>query len=296
MKRGKGLVVFGILILLIIVLISFVIATYDLTNEENFDLTVNGGLFCEAGGTKWVDYRGGGTPIERLTTGTSAANCNNSQATIKGTVCCPGGYSCKEAVPIPGVINIDMNGDPIYNCIPDNKFYCHQFNESECEGNGGRPIAANKTVYEIKNGTCGVAYDIVHTDITNGTKMCWKTNNCYCSLNITSKKCDAVQSPIINCTYKYIPQASDPGSCTLELLNWDDKCLDEGYIETTWKQYPTGVPPANCADTLITKTVDCSSIIKMSFFDKYNFISAILLLVSIYSFYIVSKKSQKKRT
>jgi hypothetical protein len=294
MKRGKSLVFLGVLILLIIFLISFVFANYDLIKEETFDLTVKGGLFCEDNGLKWVDYSGG-IPISRSTIGLGA-NCNNSKATIKGTVCCPGGYSCKEAAPIPGVINIDQNGDPVYNCVLDNKFYCHQFNSSECEGEGKRPQEANRTVYEIKNGTCGVSYGWTQTGSGNTSKGCYKINDCYCSLNVSSNKCDAVQNVRTECTHTYNPPPEGFGNCTLELLNWDDKCLDEGYIQTTWKQYPSiDNPPADCTEGLIEKTIDCSSIIKMNFFDQYNFITAILLLVSIYSFYIISKKYQKKR-
>jgi len=288
-------IIFGMIFLLS--LMSWVMAAY-LEGEVGFNLNVNGGVICTNGGTLWDDWMNASNHTQRNTTGVNG-KCYDANGIEengqRNTMCCPLGSTCTNM------------GGTNYTCVVNGKYFCQDFNGSsdECTGtvNGvvsGNVRAANFTVVSA-GGICGID---PRTWTETGYDICYNQSACSCKWNGSatnaSNKCypyEAKNKTCVNVTTHVNFTISS--SCDWQLTSWNDSCADEGYILASWKGILTpsnGEAILGCDGTEQLKRIDCSSIVKMDFFDKRNFIITIISLIFIYILYFMYKKdSQSKK-
>ena len=292
-KKGVILILFGI------ILLSPVILADTLVGNVGVSISVKGGIVCSDSGTNWTDYSQ--TPPKTIFTTGQEGNCYyEAGLDLTGRsnpLCCPNGYSCVAAVASdPSNPPIDSNGNRIYYCTPDVRMYCSQFNKDkeDCENTTWK--VANRSILAV-NGSCGYDEDIFHP-ASNPARSCLNVYDCYCKWQ--SGDCNAIQTNRTDCDSPIsIPEEVENGRCVWKLIRWDDRCEDEGYIDAAWEGNPEGTnPPQECAllagkKQVRSKIIDCESIVKMDFFDSYNFVITTFILVGIYSFVFFKMKIKK---
>ena len=279
MKRGKFFEILVIFSLTIMFLLPSIYA--DLYGSVGANVTIKGSINCEGSGTFWSDYSDPSLGVVIIPT-------NDYDTCFQ-----PGGYPTSECCPAGHACQDSSNGKI---CVFVNKFYCHDFdgsNESECEG--ASFDIANRSI-DLLEGYCGEpAFD---EQVIDGTTCINYYNNYSCSCNWDSdlSTCEPFQNISsfgVDCTIGDEVKSSS-GNCTWDLISWDDQCNSSGYIAVSYKGIPSGEnPPENCVG-IVQKTIDCSSVTMMDFFEKGQFFQVILILTLIYVGYFIYTNKIKK--
>ena len=114
---------------------------------------------------------------------------------------------------------------------------------------------------------------------------CINYKRCYCEWVETgdgSGTCGATSEEV----YATLCKGTTPKKCTITHTDSEGRCDTEGYIIAkwigTWKVDGVVAPNTGQCPAEGTTTFDCKDVAKLGFFSMFNFIIAILSIITIY--------------
>jgi hypothetical protein len=238
---------------LIKLIVNFSSSGVNIGDSSSTTLIVSSSnLTCSGDGLSWIN---GSNPLNLILTST-ANKCYNLSANPK--TCCPGGYSCSQSTP----------GN--YFCNYTGFNYCWDIKTSGACSDATSVTSKNSALFLGKSCANSAAW------IESG-KTCYNKSVCGCAWNGNNCTLNSQRSKICSPGIS----VSQP-ACDFVPVSWDDRCEDSGVIIV--QVHASGSTDPDCVDQ--TKTVPCEQVTQLDFFDNWNFIEAIIMLIIIYGFYI----------
>jgi hypothetical protein len=255
---------------LIIALFGIMISLVNagsISDESSTTIIISGGVECSDEGNFWINNTNPSIPIIVNTTGPNS-NCYNPNNPVFQK-CCPSGFECIQKTPV----QVDpKTGWNIYFCNYTGENYCWDIKTSEKCNSPTKATVLNS--FKFLGKTCGNSIGWI--DSSGDT--CYNKTVCSCKWNAGTGKCNADSQSSRVCQNS---GTTNFPTCDFVPVSWDDQCNETGFLIVQIDAIGDPSDP-ECIDQ--TKTIACEEIAKLGFFNKWNFIAAVLVLIVVYVF------------
>jgi hypothetical protein len=291
--KKRGLI--GLLILLVIFpLVSAATCPPELgdgwiCDDGNTEIYIGNGLSCSYEGYQsvWETFQGAEYPT--FYSGGTVYSCEDPDNFNGGIACCGQDAICAEADVTPSLLPPPFGpGTSTKVCVASDAQFCSDLDEDTCESAATSYIVENsiELMPGYDSGYCG-RYDILAQSENpvnaEDNATCWEESNCGCNWNSAEGKCTVLVENQTQCT-----DGTNTSNSLCELTITEiDNCDIDGSIIIKWAPVTSENDP-NCVGKEIP--IPCSSVMKLGFFTKMNFIVAVLGLLLIYSLIIIKNK------
>jgi len=234
---------------------------------------IDEGFFCKAPDfDMWEDSIGGKLFPTIAEVGQPVFSCLDP---LGSNSCCPEGSVCeKGSTP---VYPLPEGTDTEWTCMASLASFCSDFEtEESCENSSTQWIAKNSIENAPEKGKGYCDSDPSEVSYIDGVG-CWNETSCSCEWE--NNTCIARDFKFQNCTDGTVTNWTD---CDYDVITIDNCQIDES-IHISWEI--VNGKASEC--TLSDVRIPCTNIMRLEFFNLFNLISVLLILLGIYVFILI---------